>query len=94
MYLSTFHWHPILNGASGFEPPWYASLVSLSRQFPADAALDALGRQGAEYIVLHESYYRSAFPRVVAAAEAQPRLEFVGTSTWEEGESRLYRLTR
>ena len=94
VYLSTFHWHPIVNGASGFEPRWYASLVSASREFPADAALDAFSKLGAKYFVLHEGYYRNSFPRVVAAAEAQPRLQFVATSTWEEGECRLYRLVR
>jgi len=31
---------------------------------------------------------------VVVAAEAQPRLQFVATSFWEEGECRLYRLLR
>ncbi|PYR29605.1 MAG: hypothetical protein DMF92_11295 [Acidobacteria bacterium] len=94
VYLSTFHWHPIVNGASGFEPRWYASLVSASREFPADAALDAFSKLGAKYFVLHEGYYRNSFLRVVADAEAQPRLQFVATSTWEEGECRLYRLVR
>ena len=94
VYLSTFHWHPIVNGASGFEPHWYASLVSTSREFPANEALDAFRKLGTNYFVLHEGYYRSSFPRVVAAAEAQPRLQFVATSTWEEGECRLYRLVR
>jgi hypothetical protein len=94
VYLSTFHWHPIVNGASGFEPAWYAPLVSISREFPADQALDAFSKVGTQYVVIHESYYRDFFPRVVAAAAAQPRLQFVATSTWEEGESRLYRLVR
>jgi hypothetical protein len=93
-YLSTFHWHPIVNGASGFEPSWYAPLVSISREFPSEAALDAFSKLGTEYIVLHAGYYRSDFPRVVAAAEAQRRLQFVAASTWEEGDCRLYRLLR
>ena len=94
VYLSTFHWHPIVNGASGFEPLWYASLVSASREFPADEALDAFSKLGTKYFVLHEGYYRNSFLRVVADAEAQPRLQFVATSTWEKGECRLYRLVR
>jgi hypothetical protein len=94
VYLSTFHWHPLINGASGFEPAWYTPLVSASREFPADEALDAFSKLGTQYFVLHESYYRNFFPRVVAAAEAQPRLQFVATSMWEEGESRLYKLVR
>jgi hypothetical protein len=94
VYLSTFHWHPIANGASGFEPVWYAPLVAISRKFPADEALDAFNTLGTKYFVLHEAYYRSSFSRVAAEADAQPRLQFVATSTWEEGECRLYRLVR
>jgi hypothetical protein len=95
MYFSTFHWHPIVNGSSGFMPPWYDQLGAISRDFPADQALDAFRRLGTEYFVLHEGYYRTqAFRRVVSDIEAQPRLQFVETATWEEGECRLYRLLR
>jgi hypothetical protein len=92
MYFSTFHWHPIINGTSGFGPSWYDRLGALSRDFPSDDTLDAYRQLGTEYIVLHEGYYRTTFSRIVAATEAQPRLQFVATSTWEEGECRLYRL--
>jgi hypothetical protein len=92
MYFSTFHWHPIINGSSGFAPPWYDQLGALSRDFPADSALDAYRRLGAEYFVLHEGYYHETFTRVVSASDAQPRLQFVATATWDEGECRLYRL--
>jgi hypothetical protein len=91
-YLSTFHWRPIINGTSGFEPAWYTPLASISRAFPADDTLDAFAKLGAQYFVIHEAYYRNTYARVVAAANAQPRLQFVAASTWEEGESRLYRL--
>jgi hypothetical protein len=95
MYFSTFHWHPIVNGSSGFTAPWYDQLGGLSRDFPADQTLDAYRRLGTEYFVLHEGYYGTrTFKRVVADIEAQPRLQFVETATWEEGECRLYRLLR
>jgi hypothetical protein len=95
MYFSTFHWHPIVNGSSGFTAPWYDQLGGLSRDFPADQTLDAYRRLGTEYFVLHEGYYGTrTFKRVVADIETQPRLQFVETATWEEGECRLYRLLR
>jgi hypothetical protein len=94
VYLSIFHWHPLINGASGFEPGWYAPLVAASREFPGDKTLDAFDALGTQYFVLHEAYYRDAFPRVTAAADAHPRLQFIATSSWEEGECRLYRLRR
>jgi hypothetical protein len=93
MYFSTFHWHPIVNGSSGFIPPWYDRLGALSRDFPSDETLDAYARLGTEYFVLHEGYYgTNTFKRVVADSQKQPRLQFVATDTWEEGECRLYRL--
>jgi len=91
-YLSTFHWHPTVNGTSGFWPPWYPGLVSASREFPTDTALDAFAKVGTQYFVIHEAYFRNDYRRVVALAGAQPRLEFVSASVWEEGESRLYKL--
>ncbi len=95
MYFSTFHWHPIVNGSSGFTAPWYDQLGALSRDFPADQTLDAYRRLGTEYFVLHEGYYGTrTFRRVVSDIETQPRLQFVETATWEEGECRLYRLLR
>ena len=94
MYFSTFHWHPLINGSSGFAPPWYEPLGALSRDFPSNETLDAYRRLGTEYFVLHEGYYGRTFARVVSASEAQPRLQFVGSSNWEEGECRVYRLLR
>ncbi len=94
MYFSTFHWHPLINGSSGFVPAWYSPLGAISREFPSDQTLDAFLALGTEYFVLHEGYYHDTFKRVVADAEAQPRLRFVATSSWEEGECRLYRLLR
>jgi hypothetical protein len=95
MYFSTFHWHPIINGSSGFVPTWYEPLGAIARDFPSDATLDAFRKLGTEYFVLHEGYYGTAkFRRVVADAGLQDRLEFVATSSWEEGECRLYRLRR
>jgi hypothetical protein len=94
MYFSTFHWHPLINGASGFVPAWYSPLAAIGREFPSNQTLDAFRALGTEYFVLHEGYYHDTFKRVVADAEAQPRLQFVATSSWEEGECRLYRLLR
>jgi hypothetical protein len=95
VYFSTFHWHPIINGSGGFNPAWYEPLGALARDFPSDPTLDAFRQLGTEYFVLHEGYYGTPrFNRVVADAGRQPRLEFVATSTWEEGECRLYRLRR
>lgn len=94
VYFATFHWRPIVNGASGFQPAWYTPLAAAGRGFPADDSLDAFKRLGTEYFVLHGAFYRNDFPQAVAAAEAQPRLQLVATSAWEHDTCRLYRLLK
>ncbi len=95
MYFSTFHWHPLVNGSSGFTPAWYDQLGQISRDYPSDETLDVYRRLGVQYVVLHEGYYgERTFQRVVRDSATQPRLQFVGTDTWDEGECRLYRLLR
>ena len=34
MYFSTFHWHKLVNGYSGFSPPSYARLLGLVAEIP------------------------------------------------------------
>jgi hypothetical protein len=95
MYFSTFHWHPLVNGASGFAPAWYDQLGQISRDYPSNETLDVYRRLGVEYIVLHEGYYGArTFQRVIRDSANQPRLQLVAVDTWDEGECRLYRLLR
>jgi hypothetical protein len=56
-YLSTFHWHPIVNGYSGAEPAWYHDFLRQAQDFPSDTSLAALRNAGARYLVLHERLY-------------------------------------
>jgi hypothetical protein len=95
MYFSTFHWHPLVNGSSGFAPAWYDQLGQISRDYPSNETLDLYRRLGVQYIVLHEGYYGAhMFQRVTGDSAKQPRLQLVAADTWEEGECRLYRLLR
>jgi hypothetical protein len=53
-FRSTAHWHPLLNGYSGFGPPHYHALLGLLSQSPIpDSALDEIRRIGARLLVLH-----------------------------------------
>jgi hypothetical protein len=59
MFYSTVHWRPLLNGYSGFYPPHYGTLalaVNDVPRFPNDA-LEALRRQGATHVLVHEGAY-------------------------------------
>jgi hypothetical protein len=57
MYWSTTHWHPLVNGNSGFSPPDYQKTAELMAAFPDDDAILRLRRLGVKYIVVHEAFY-------------------------------------
>lgn len=54
MYFGTFHWRPLLNGYSGYEPPAAKMTLSLSRALPDADALAILVRStGLRYVIAH-----------------------------------------
>lgn len=55
-YLSTFHWHPMVNGYSGHAPPGYRELASSMQNFPSDALIDTLRDRGVQLVIFSERY--------------------------------------
>jgi hypothetical protein len=93
LYFATFHHKRMVNGGSGFYPPWYDPLAELMRTFPNDRAMTALRAHGAEYLVLHGAFHApSDYARVAAALGARDDVSLVATATWNGAESRLYRV--
>ncbi len=93
LYYSTFHWHPLLNGYSGFLPSWYPRLVVASREMPDANALDEFRHAGARYLVLHEEFYaQSRYAEIAAWLDRQPGVTLVARGGGEHGATRLYRL--
>jgi hypothetical protein len=58
MYWSTHHWHPLVNGYSGFSPPDYAETLTRMRSFPDDRSIERLKNLNVRYIIVHESFYK------------------------------------
>ena len=54
MVNSTRHWHPILNGYSGFRPASYERSYEAIRSFPSDESLLALLKLGVTHVVVHQ----------------------------------------
>jgi hypothetical protein len=52
-YLSTYHWHPLVNGESGFEPPAAKPVASELDRFPDPAAVANLRSLGVRYLIAH-----------------------------------------
>jgi hypothetical protein len=95
LYFSTFHWHPIVNGNSGYFPASYEELIERERDFPSDAAIGYLRSRGVDYFTVHGAFIEPArYGRIVAALDARTDVEKVAAAPWAGGESRLYRLKK
>ena len=93
LYFSTFHWHSLVNGNSGFFPPSYQEMLKRETDFPSEQALAYLRSVGVQYITVHGAFYsRPRYAHVVAALDARSDLELITAVPWERSESRLYRL--
>jgi len=57
MYFSTYHWQPIVNGSSGFQPEGSRWLGRACRKLPRDWAVDRLLDTGVQLVVLRLSAY-------------------------------------
>jgi hypothetical protein len=53
VYWSTVHWHPLINGYSGFAPPNYASLGRVLSTFPDALSREALELHAVRYVIVH-----------------------------------------
>jgi hypothetical protein len=92
-YFSVFHWNRLVNGNSGFSPPLYVELVKRMHAFPSESALEYLRQRGVQYIAIHGSFApRETFARVVSFLAGRPDVQLVKSVTWEDSESRLYKL--
>lgn len=53
MYYSTYHWKPIVQGYSAFQPPVTRALRDASQHFPARESIEELAAAGVDVAVVH-----------------------------------------
>jgi hypothetical protein len=93
MYFSTFRWHKLVNGYSGFSPPSYPKLVELMGRFPDQAAIDELRRRNVQFVVVHGAFFRlGIYQKLMARIEESPDLVKVAELEWNGGRTHAYRL--
>jgi hypothetical protein len=81
---STRHFHPLVNGYSGFTPQGYVRRAAALADFPDDRSIGELQRLGVTHVVVHDE----RDPMLAARAAQWPQLQpFV-----EERGLRIYRL--
>jgi hypothetical protein len=92
-YFSTFHWHQIVNGYSGFMPPWYPRLAEAMARFPDDLTIAELRRHGVTFVIVHGAFYSPAvYERLVERMDQSADLVPDGRFRWQGQQTRLYRL--
>jgi hypothetical protein len=95
MYFSTFHWHRMVDGYSGFSPRWYAEFVDRMAAFPDDRTIEDLRRRAVDYVVVHAAFYEPEDYRRLAARLAERRdVQLVTVTRSEIEEARLYRIVK
>jgi hypothetical protein len=58
VYYSTVHYRKMMNGASGFSPPpWQTMVTNIASEFPDSKSIKTLKGQSITYIVVHKAEY-------------------------------------
>lgn len=71
VYMSTFHWKPLVNGYSGFYPPSYILRTEHVEGFPDARSLQQLRQDRVRYVIVHASGYEAAtYTRVLEGLNA------------------------
>ena len=74
-YWSIDHWHPLVNGYSGYYPPRYLQMLDRMRRFPDDDSIEALRSLEVRYILVHAAFFdRDAYGALLARAGARADL--------------------
>jgi hypothetical protein len=90
---STTHWHPLVNGYSGYYPAAYFETIERMRTFPDDSSIDRLTSLGVRYIVVHRSFYEPAeYASLLERMLARPQLKSSGRYRDPRGEAQLFEL--
>ena len=95
MYFSTFHWHPLANGYSGFSPPAYGDLLHRMKQFPDDESMATVRDRGIDYVIVHGALYTPGeYRELIAAMDQRPDLRYESQTRWEARDTRAYRVIK
>jgi hypothetical protein len=94
MYSSTIHWQPIVNGQSGFFPPWYADLRRMAGEFPTDEAIAFLRGRGVTLIVVHRRLMGDRYDALSGRLAARSDVRFVRAFGQPLVESDVYQIVR
>lgn len=95
MYFSMWHWRPMVNGYSGFNPREYAATLEGTRGFPAARAIDYLRSAGVTHVTVHCRLWEpDACAGAIRELDADPHVHLVARADWYGAPSSLYQILR
>jgi hypothetical protein len=87
LYYSTFHWQSLINGYSGFFPPWYARLIDAMQTFPDESSMDAIKAHGVRYLVVHGEYlFGARYETLIPQLDHRADLALVSRHPWQHAD--------
>jgi hypothetical protein len=91
MYFSTFRWHKLLNGYSGFSPPWYPMLVEHMKTFPDEKSMADLHAHDVSIIIVHGAFFKEGdYDDLIDQMDERDDLRLLHRSRWDGSETRMY----
>jgi hypothetical protein len=95
MFNSTWHWHPIVNGYSGFFPKTFIALAENTASFPDERSIAYLKSRGVDLLVVHGNLMEpQRFGAITAALIARPDTEALVQFEEQMGSDMVFRLRR
>jgi hypothetical protein len=73
MLLSTYHWHPLLNGYSDHVPRDFREIAAPVSRFPSEEAFRLLEARDVRYVLFHLNLYGARRDDLLAALREQGR---------------------
>jgi hypothetical protein len=90
-FWSISHWHPLVNGYSGYYPRDYLRTLTSMRTFPDDASIARLKAHEVRYIVVHRSSYSpESYTQLMLRMAVRPELRSWGTYKDPVGNAELF----
>lgn len=96
MFWSTYHWHPLVNGYSGYTPGDVVDTMMLMRTFPDDESVARLRDLDVRYILIHQAFYKQGkYADLMELMARRPELIPSGRfRDWAGGDTQIFELRR
>ena len=94
MFWSTYHWHTLINGYSGYMPADAVDTMALMETFPDDESVKRLQSLKARYVLVHQAFYRpSDYADLMSEIARRPELIPSGRyRDWIDGDTQIFEL--